>query len=61
MKGKKKILLEDSFYDQFVSPIPPHLSPEEREQWEKQLEWEKQELERRKREGFWTYPYSDSN
>ena len=38
------------------SPIPPHLTPEEKAEWEQEFEWEKQELERRKREGFWKYP-----
>jgi len=42
---------------QFISPIPPHLSPQEREIWEKELEWERQEHERRKKEGF--YPYEN--
>ena len=43
--------------NQFISPIPPHLTPEEREIWEKELEWERKEHERRKKEGF--YPYED--
>ena len=56
MRNKKlNLLLEDSFYDQFISPIPKHLTPEERERWEKELEWERQEVERRKQEGFWKY------
>ncbi len=56
MKREKcKLLLEYSFYDDYTSPIPPHLTPEERKLWEKELEWEKQELERRKKEGFWKY------
>jgi carbamate kinase len=40
----------------FTSPIPPHLTPEEKQQWEKELEWEKQQLEQRKKEGFYKYP-----
>ena len=39
----------------FISPIPPHLTPEERAEWEKELEWEQKEYQRRKRLGF--YPY----
>ncbi len=35
------------------SPIPKHLTPEERERWEKDLEWEEQEKERRRREGLY--------
>lgn len=46
----------DDFSKRFTSPIPRHLSPEERDKWEKDLEWEKKEHERRKREGF--YPKS---
>jgi len=49
-KRKVKIL------NQFKSSIPPHLTPEERAEWEKELEWERQELARRKKEGFWKYP-----
>jgi len=40
---------------QFISPIPPHLSPEEQEIWEKELEWNRKEIERRKAEGFYKY------
>ena len=32
-------------------------SPEEREEWEKQLKWDRQEYERRKAEGY--YPHQD--
>lgn len=56
-KRNVKILTEDKFFNQFTSPIPPHLTPEERERWEKELEWERQEHERRKAEGY--YPYED--
>ena len=38
------------------SPIPPHLTPEEREEWEKQIKHQKQEIKRRKKEKL--YPYS---
>ena len=34
-----------------------NLTPEEREVWEKELEWEQQERARRKKEGY--YPYDD--
>ena len=43
---------EDS-YKKFKSPIPPHLTPEERIEWEKELEWQKKEVERRKKEGMY--------
>ena len=50
MEKKFKLLTKS-----WSSPIPPHLTPEERAEWEKELEWENQELERRKKEGFWKY------
>ncbi len=61
MKSNRKKLLKEHYdrewQEQFISPIPKHLTPEEREQWEKELEWERQEHERRKKEGY--YPYQD--
>lgn len=45
--------LRRDFYEQFKSPIPMHLSPEERAIWEKEYEWQKQELERRKKLGMY--------
>lgn len=51
-----KSILTDSSHSKFKSPIPPHLSPDEQKIWEKDLEWEQQELQRRKNEGFWKYP-----
>jgi hypothetical protein len=44
---------EKNFYNEFNSPIPPHLTPEEREPWEQEVEWQQQEMERRKKEGFY--------
>ena len=44
---------KDDSYNKFSSPMPPHLTPEEIAEWEKEIEWEKQELKRRKREGFY--------
>ncbi len=41
------------FYSKFRSPIPPHLSPEEREEWEEELSWQREEIKRRKKEGFY--------
>tara|TARA_R100000808_G_scaffold24949_2_gene59778 strand:+ start:4197 stop:4394 length:198 start_codon:yes stop_codon:yes gene_type:complete len=38
------------------SPIPPHLSSKEREEWEKHVKHQKQEIKRRKKEKL--YPYS---
>ena len=40
-------------YKERYSPIPKHLSPEERERWEKDLEWEEQERKRREKEGMY--------
>lgn len=37
----------------FKSPIPQHLTPEERIIWEREVEWEEKERERRKKEGFY--------
>lgn len=58
MKGKRKLLKEGydkEWQQQYISPIPPHLTPEERVIWEKELQWEQQERERRKKEGFYKY------
>ncbi|MAH46088.1 hypothetical protein CMI37_09660 [Candidatus Pacearchaeota archaeon] len=41
----------DKSYNSCQSPIPPHLTPEEKEEWEKELEWQRQEMERRRKEG----------
>ena len=49
----------NSFYSKFRSPIPLHLSPDEQKIWEKELEWDQQELQRRKNEGFWKYPHEN--
>jgi hypothetical protein len=60
MKKKKKkksprakASKESNDPDKFKSPIPPHLTPEEREAWEKDFEWEKKERQRRKKEGLY--------
>ena len=58
--SKSKVLREycdKEWRQQFISPIPPHLTPEERAQWEKELQWERQEHERRKKEGY--YPSAE--
>jgi len=44
---------EKNFFDKFKTPIPPHLTPEEREEWEKEYEWEQQERKRREKEGLY--------
>ena len=46
---------DPEWHQQFISPIPPHLTPEEREEWKKELEWQRQEIARRKDEGFYKY------
>ena len=57
-KSKTKANNKSDDSDKRFSPIPRHLSPEEREKWEKELDWERKELERRKREGL--YPDSSN-
>ena len=47
---------DDKCNNPYKSPIPPHLTPEEREIWEKEYEWERQEHERRKKEGRYDNP-----
>ena len=44
---------KENFYDKFKSPIPPHLTPEEREVWEEEYERESQDRERRRKQGFY--------
>ena len=44
---------EENFFNKFKSPMPKHLTPEERKKWEEEYEWELQERERRKKEGFY--------
>lgn len=39
--------------DDFKSPIPQHLTPEERVVWEREAAWEEKERERRKKEGLY--------
>ena len=45
---------EENFFNKFKSPTPMHLTPEELKEWEEQMEWDKQEYERRKREGYYS-------
>ena len=54
-KRKVKIPRQRRSSYEYTSPIPPHLTPAGRAEWEKELEWEQQELERRKAEGFYKY------
>jgi len=35
------------------SPIPPHLTPEEREIWEEELRWQEEEIKRRRKKGMY--------
>ena len=44
---------DENFFNKFRSAIPPHLSPEEHEEWVKETERSQQDYERRKREGFY--------
>jgi hypothetical protein len=61
MRKRRRVLpilkeqYDPEWQKQFISPIPPHLTPEEQAEWEKEIKWEKQEHERRKRQGY--YPY----
>jgi len=51
--------MKEDYFNKFKSSMPPHLSPEEKEEWLKDEEWNRQEFERRKREGF--YPNEENN
>jgi len=53
-KRNVKILTEDVFYTKFISPIPPHLTPEEQVEWKKEAEWERKEKLRRAQLGLYT-------
>ena len=58
MKEERKLInghYDSEWRKHFISPIPPHLTPEERQVWEKEIQWEEQERERRKNEGFYKY------
>lgn len=44
---------KENDFDNFKSPIPQHLTLEERIIWEREAEWEKKEYERRRKEGFY--------
>lgn len=44
---------EENHFNKFKSSMPPHLSLEEQEEWIKEEEWNHQEKERRRREGFY--------
>ncbi len=37
----------------YKSPIPPHLTPEERELWEEEFRWQEEEIERRRKNGMY--------
>ena len=52
---KKK---EENPFNNFKSPMPPHLTPEERAVWDREMEWQEQEIKRRKKEGL--YPNGNS-
>lgn len=47
---------KENYFNKFRSAIPKHLTPEEREVWEEELEWQAKEIERRKKEGTYEYP-----
>ena len=61
MRKRRRVLpilkeqYDPEWQKQFISPIPPHISPAEREVWEKEIQWDEQERERRKKEGFYKY------
>jgi hypothetical protein len=44
---------DDKSYNTYRSPIPPHLTPEERTEWEEEIGWEQEERKRRKKEGWY--------
>ena len=41
------------FYKSLKSPIPPHLTKKEQEEWEKELAWQEVEMLRRKDAGMY--------
>ena len=43
----------ENFFNKFKSSKPKNLAPEEEDQWDREDEWNKQEHERRKKEGFY--------
>jgi len=43
----------DKFHNTYKSPIPPHLTPEEREIWEEELRWQEEEIGRRRKKGMY--------
>ncbi len=58
MKRKRKLLkgaYDKDWQQQFISSMPLHLTPKEKAIWEKEIEWDRQERERRIREGFYKY------
>lgn len=63
MKKSHKLLREGTYsrewIEQFQSPIPKHLTPEERELWEKEMRWQEEEIKRRKKEGFYPNQFHD--
>jgi hypothetical protein len=44
---------DDKRNNPYKSPIPPHLTPEEREIWEEDLRWQEEEVERRREQGMY--------
>ena len=42
----------DKLHNPYKSPIPPHLTPEEREVWEEEFRWQEEEIERRRKKGM---------
>lgn len=44
----------NTFFTHLKSPIPPHLSKKERAEWELELGWQQKEIERRRREGYYS-------
>ena len=44
---------KENYFNKFQSPIPPHLTDEEKETWEEEYERELKDRERRRKEGFY--------
>ena len=55
METNREKLVKRFYGENYISPIPPHLTPVQREVWVKELKWQKDEVDRRKREGFYKY------
>ena len=47
---------KENFYNKFKSSMPPHLTPEEQEEWLEETTRQEREIDRRKKEGLYDNP-----